>query len=172
MSPRQQAYHRWLQTPAWRAIREQAGIVHGNACVVCGESPVQWHHLFYAKDWNDTLPAHLMPMCRWHHLFVDDLPTRGRTDDERQIEALCEEIRDQLRKRTENAIRPSIGMDLTGDGEMFLTEDVLRWLPTTTEGYRRWVIRAFDLIGEADDWLKTANGRRIPITKWYAAHKG
>jgi len=177
---RRAAYRKWIGSKAWKAIRNQALAVHGDKCVSCGVRPVEFHHVFYPADWNNTRPEHLIAVCMWHHIVVESRLDRGRVADESLIAGLLPELMVEMKKFPEPPPEPEFSSHedfmraFGGDIPMIgVDERFLKWLAQRSvgKGYRQWVVEAFSLKGGPKNWLKTAVGRWIPLERWWEIHR-
>lgn len=52
----------------WKHIKDKSSILYGDRCIVC-DSPeeINRHHLAYGEEHKDTLPHHIVPLCKTCH---------------------------------------------------------------------------------------------------------
>ena len=63
----------YLQSPEWKALREQAFRYHGRQCRICGARQyLEVNHVDYRRFGGNERMIDLMPLCREHHQSVTD----------------------------------------------------------------------------------------------------
>jgi len=71
MTPGQQAYIEFLNSPFWIGLTEQRTRLCGKRCELCQSElrKLQGHHLIYRKNWLDTDISDIRMLCEPCHLF-------------------------------------------------------------------------------------------------------
>jgi hypothetical protein len=67
MTPAQEAYQQYLQTPTWLSLRGARLKIDGGKCFLCGKKAVDVHHRRYPGEWGTETVDDLVSLCEGCH---------------------------------------------------------------------------------------------------------
>lgn len=154
-------YKEWLSGPKWKRIRRAAIKRYGNACEMCGRSHrrIQLHHMFYAKNWDDTKIEHLIPLCNLHHKTLWRFPHKGLVTDEVDLIWFRQKLIDDLigyhrSIRRKSFPYPEVHMDGDANWTIRPTFAWACWIPKAPEGHIEWKREVFGFEGPPETWIR------------------
>lgn len=64
------AYSEYLLSDHWKRLKIDARFRHGDRCIVCRKTPVDFHHLTYHNPWTECTADDVVPLCRECHRIL------------------------------------------------------------------------------------------------------